>query len=254
MQTTQLRTVRKHLLESKIALITGASRGLGRAIAKSFAKEGARISICAREPTQLGAVKAELESLGADVLTTIADISYRPDVERLVATTLLQFDHIDILVNNASYLGPSPMPLLIDMPTDEYELVLRTNLLGPFMMTKAVLPGMIERREGAIINVISDAGVEAYENWGAYGSSKAALLQMTRVWASELKGTGVRVNAVDPGDMDTQMHALALPDEDPSQYPKPEEVVDVFRYLASDRSWRVTGRKLEAQNFKLARR
>lgn len=253
MQITQLRTVNKRLLDGKIALITGASRGLGRAIAKSFAEEGANLSICAREPTALSVVEAELQAFGAKVLTTTADISYKPDVERLVAATLLQFDRIDVLVNNASYLGPSPMPLLIDMPTDEFELVLRTNLLGPFMVTKAVLPSMIERGEGALINVISDAGIEAYENWGAYGASKAALLQMTRIWASELKGTGVRVNAVDPGEMDTQMHALALPDENPSHYPKPDEVVDVFLYLASNKSRRVTGRKLEAQNFKLLR-
>lgn len=242
-------TVAKGLLRGKVALITGASRGLGKAIAVQYAREGAKLSICAREPNALDVTKTELQALGVEVLSITADVSERRDVERLVATTLLRYNQIDILVNNASFLGPSPMPLLIDMPRDEFELVLKTNVLGPFMLAKAVLPGMIERGQGSIISVISDAGVEAYENWGAYGASKAALLQMTRIWAAELKGTGVRVNAVDPGEMNTQMHALAMPEEDPSQYPNPEEVVDVFIYLASNRSRRVSGRKLMAQDF-----
>ncbi len=242
-------TPRKGVLEGKVALITGASRGLGRALALSYASEGAKLSICAREPTTLNAVRKEVENLGGEVLSINADVSERRDVERLVAETLLRYDHIDVLVNNASFLGPSPMPLLIDTPTDEYELVLRTNVLGPFMLAKAVLPSMIEQRNGSIINVISDAGIEAYENWGAYGASKAALLQMTRIWAAELKGTGVRVNAVDPGEMNTQMHALAMPEEDPSKYPKPEDVVEVFLYLASNRSRRLNGRKLTATEF-----
>lgn len=209
--------------------------------------------MCAREPTALAETASEIEGLGAEVLSIAADVSQRRDVERLVAETLIRYDHIDALVNNASFLGPSPMPLLIDTPTDEYELVLRTNVLGPFMLAKAVLPSMIERGHGSIINVISDAGLEPYENWGAYGASKAALLQMTRIWAAELKGTGVRVNAVDPGEMNTRMHALALPEEDPSEYPKPEEVVDVFLYLASNKSRRVNGKKLTAQGFEMTR-
>ncbi len=249
MQTARIMPPHTGVLEGKIALITGASRGLGRALALSYAREGAKLSICARESNSLNAVKREVEALGGEVLSISADVSERRGVERLVAETLLRYDHIDVLVNNASFLGPSPMPLLIDTPTDEYELVLRTNVLGPFMLAKAVLPSMIQRRQGSIINVISDAGIEAYENWGAYGASKAALLQMTRIWAAELKGTGVRVNAVDPGEMDTQMHALALPEEDPTTHPKPEEVVDVFLYLASDKSRRVNGRKLTAAEF-----
>jgi len=253
MQIARTTPSRKGVLEGKVALITGASRGLGRALALSYAREGAKLSICARETTSLIAVKTEIETLGGEVLSVSADVSERRDVERLVAETLLRYDHIDVLVNNASFLGPNPMPLLIDTPTDEYERVLRTNVLGPFMLAKAVLPSMIERGQGSIINVISDAGIEVYENWGAYGASKAALLQMTRIWAAELKGSGVRVNAVDPGEMDTQMHALALPEEDPSKYPKPEEVVEVFLYLASNRSHRVNGRKLAAAEFELPR-
>jgi NAD(P)-dependent dehydrogenase (short-subunit alcohol dehydrogenase family) len=251
MQVARTASAKRGLLHDKVTLITGASRGLGRALAIAYAREGAKIAICAREPAALTATNTEIEELGAEVLSIVADVSQRPDVERLVAKTLLRYDRIDVLVNNASFLGPSPMPLLIDMPTDEYELVLRTNVLGPFMLAKAVLPSMIEHRQGSIINVISDAGIEGYENWGAYGTSKAALLQMTRIWAAELKGTGVRVNAVDPGEMNTRMHALALPEEDPSEYPKPEEVVEVFLYLASNKSRRVSGKKLSAQGFEV---
>lgn len=251
MQTARTATLHRGLLEGKVALITGASRGLGRALAVAYAREGAKLSICARGSSALNATRSEIEALGGEVVAISADVSERLDVERIVATTILRYDHVDVLVNNASFLGPSPMPLLIDMPADEFELILRTNVLGPFMLTKTVLPSMIERKHGSIINVVSDAGIEAYENWGAYGASKAALLQMTRIWAAELKGTGVRVNAVDPGEMDTRMHVLALPDEDPSKYPKPEEVVRVFVYLASNKSRRVTGRKLMAQEFEM---
>lgn len=182
-------------------------------------------------------------------MAVAADVGKRSDIERLAATALLKYDHIDILINNASILGPTPLPYLIDTSTDALEEVLRANFIGPFMLTKAVLPSMLERNQGLIINVISDAGIEAYQNWGAYGASKAALDHMTRVWARELAETNVRVNAVDPGDMDTDMHALAMPEEDPGQYPKPEEVVEVFLHLASNESNGVSGERFHAQEF-----
>ena len=238
-------------LKDKVVLVTGASRGLGHALAVALAREGSKVTICARQAQALQRVKQELESQGTDALAIPADVGKSQDVERLVATTLLTYGQIDVLINNASILGPTPLPYLIDTPTEAFEELLRTNVLGPFMVTKAVLPGMIERGRGSIISVISEAGINAYANWGAYGASKAALELMTRVWAAELEGTGVRVTAVDPGEMDTAMHALALPEEDPTQYPKPEEVIDVFLWLASDESLDVTGRLFQAQEFKL---
>lgn len=236
-------------LRDRVTLITGASRGLGRAIALAFAREGATVVICARHAENLHRVEKELRAHSAEVLAVPADVGDKRDVERLVGTTLLEYGRVDVLVNNASILGLTPLPYLLDTPTEVFEDVLRVNMLGPFMLTKAVLPSMVERDHGSIINVISDAGIEAYERWGAYGVSKAALEHMTRVWAAELKETGVRVNSVDPGEMDTQMHALAMPEEDPSHYPRPEKLVEVFLYLASDVSKGINGRRFYAQEF-----
>lgn len=234
-------------LKNKVALITGASRGLGRALALAFAREGADLVLCARGKKALEVVAKEVQKLGVKVLAIEADVSKKQDVERLVATALLTFDQIDILVNNASILGPSPMPYLIDYPTDAFEEVLRINTINPFMVTKAVLPSMIQRGQGSIINVSSEAGANGYPGWGAYGISKSALDLMSETWAAELENTGVRVNAVDPGDMDTKMHALAYPDEDPSQFAKPEQLTEIFVYLASDESRDVTGQRFLAQ-------
>lgn len=236
-------------LRDKVAMITGASRGLGRAVAEAFAREGATVVICARHTEDLHRVEEELRAHGAEVLAIPADVGDKRDVEWFVGSTLLEYGRVDVLVNNASILGLTPLPYLIDTPTEVFEDVLRVNVLGPFMLTQAVLPSMIERNQGSIINVISDAGIEAYERWGAYGVSKAALEHMTRVWAVELKETGVRVNSVDPGEMDTQMHALAMPEEDPSHYPRPETLVEVFLYLASDASQGISGRRLYAPQF-----
>jgi NAD(P)-dependent dehydrogenase (short-subunit alcohol dehydrogenase family) len=236
-------------LKDKVTLITGASRGLGRALALRYAREGARLVLCARDREALERVSAEVQELGARVLGVPADVSQKRDVERLVSTALLECDYLEILVNNASILGPSPMPFLIDYPTDAFEEVLRVNVLGPFMITKTVLPSMIARGQGSIINVTSEAGATGYPGWGAYGISKAALELLSQTWAAELEKTGVRVNTVDPGDMDTQMHALAYPDADPSQFVKPEQITEIFVYLASDESRHVTGQRFQAQEW-----
>jgi NAD(P)-dependent dehydrogenase (short-subunit alcohol dehydrogenase family) len=236
-------------LKNKIALITGASRGLGRALALAFARDGANLVLCARAQKTLQSVAQEVKKLGREVLAVQADVGQKQDVERLAATALVTFDHIDILVNNASTLGPSPMPYLIDYPTDAFEEVLRINTLGPFMVTKALLPSMIQQSAGSIVNVSSEAGANGYPTWGAYGISKSAIDLMTETWAAELEKTGVRVNSVDPGDMDTQMHALAYPNQDPSQFAKPESLTEVFLYLASDESQDITGKRFLAQEF-----
>ena len=127
----------------------------------------------------------------------------RADVERLTGEALARFRRVDVLVNNASSLGPTPMPYLLDYSLEDFAAVLRTNLIGPFQLTRALAGQMLAHRSGSIINVSSDAGVAGYATWGAYGVSKAALDQLTRTWAAELAGTGVRINSVDPGDMDT---------------------------------------------------
>jgi NAD(P)-dependent dehydrogenase (short-subunit alcohol dehydrogenase family) len=237
-------------LSNKKILITGASQGLGRALAMVFAKENAdSISITSRNKEGLNKVVKEINKFSPDtkVITIVGDLSLSEDVERIVATTLTAFDgRIDVLVNNASTIGPTPMPYLLDYPLEDFNKVLKTNLIAPFLMIRRVLSSMIENG-GSIINVTSDAGVIGYPGWGAYGISKFGLEGMSQTWASELQDTSVRVNWVDPGSMNTTMHRLAEPGENPEEWADPENVTDVFVFLASDESKSVTGKRFQAQ-------
>lgn len=238
-------------LKGKVILITGASRGLGRALALECARQGASLIINSRASSadDLADTERGVRALGAEVLGVVADVSDRADVERLAGESLAHFGRVDVLINNALALGPSPMPYLVDYPIEDFEWVLRTNVTGPFLLTRALVGQMLTRGTGSIINVSSDAGVIGYPTWGAYGVSKAALDHLTRTWAAELQGTGVRINSVDPGSMDTVMHRLAEPTEDPAQWAKPEDVTPVFVHLASDESAGVNGQRLDAQAF-----
>jgi NAD(P)-dependent dehydrogenase (short-subunit alcohol dehydrogenase family) len=237
-------------LVGKEILITGASQGLGREMALRFAREGASgLSIVARHPDKLNEVREEIRRIAAkiDIVATEADVSKPRDIERIIATTLAQFKgRLDVLVNNASTIGPSPMPNLLDYPVEDFREVIDTNLIGPFLLIKTVLPAMIERG-GSIINVTSDAGQVGYPGWGAYGISKFGLEGMSQTWASELEDSGVRVNWVDPGNMNTAMHRAAEPEEDPKEWANPADVTDVFVFLASDESKGVTGKRFQAQ-------
>jgi NAD(P)-dependent dehydrogenase (short-subunit alcohol dehydrogenase family) len=236
------------MVNKNVVMITGASKGLGRALTLAFAKEGARLAICSRTSNELLKVQEEAEVLGAEVLAVTADISLTRDVERFVAMTEEAFGQIDVLINNASILGPSPMPLLLDYPEEDFAEVLRVNSISPFLVARRVIPGMLQRNQGSIINVTSEAGNVGYAGWGAYGISKFAVEGLTETWADELSETNLRVNMVDPGEMDTDMHRLAVPDCDYS-LAKPEDVVNVFLYLASDKSAGITGQRFEAQEF-----
>src|SRR5260370_20130473 len=208
-------------LAGKDILITGASEGLGREMALRFAREGASgLSIVARHVDPLNKVRGEIRQIAAkiDVVAIEADVSKPRDIERIIATTLAQFKgHLDVLVNNASTIGPSPMPNLLDYPVEDFREVIDTNLIGPFLLIKTALPAMIERG-GSIINVTSDAGQVGYPGSGAYGLSKFGLEGMSQTWASELEDSGVRVNWIDPGNMNTAMHRAAEPDEHPCEW------------------------------------
>ena len=237
-------------LQGKNALITGASQGLGRQLAIEFAREGAAaLSIVARSPEKLKEVEERVRKIAPStrVLAIAADLQRQEEIERMVAATLSEFDgRLDVLVNNASAIGPTPLPYLLDYPLEDFRSVLDTNLIAPFLLIKKALPAMVEHG-GSIINVTSDAGQTGYPGWGAYGISKFGLEGMSQTWAAELEGSGVRINVVDPGEMNTAMHRAAEPEEDPNQWASPADVTEVFIYLASDESQDVNGQRFQAQ-------
>ena len=240
-----------HRLEGKQVLLTGGSKGLGRALALRFAREGVKgVAIVARGSVELNEVSSLViqANPAVDVIPIKADLGRAEELEGIVGTALGEFrGKLDVLVNNASTIGPSPMPLLIDYSLEDFRNVIETNLIAPFLIIKKTLPALIESR-GSIINVTSDAGKHGYPGWGAYGISKFGIEGMSKTWASELEKAGVRVNLVDPGDMNTAMHRAAEPEEDPSQWANPEDVTEVFVYLASDKSRKVSGRRFLAQS------
>ncbi len=238
-------------LHEKVILITGASRGLGRALALAFALHGSRLVINSRSGSADGLAETERQAraLGAQVLSVTADVSQRADVQRLAGEALARFGRVDVLINNASALGPTPMPFLLDYPIEAFDQVLHTNIVAPFLLMRALIGQMLSRKSGSVINLSSDAGVVGYPNWGAYGISKAALDHLTRTWAAELEGSGVRVNSVDPGEMDTAMKRASEPEGDSALWAKPESVTPVFVYLASDASAAVNGQRFLAQEF-----
>ena len=232
-------------LQDKVVLITGASQGLGRALALAFGGDGARVVVNARSEGSIGPVAGEIERAGAEVLALAADVSRAEDVERLVRETVARFGRIDVLVNNAGLLGPRVG--IGEYPEDEWRTVIDANLTGPFLVSKAAIPHMPEG--GSIINVVSGVSVEGRAEWGAYSVSKFGIEGLTQILAAELEELGVRANAVDPGGMRTDMRAAAYPEEDPQTRITPEENTAVFVYLASDESQGVTGERFKAQEF-----
>jgi NAD(P)-dependent dehydrogenase (short-subunit alcohol dehydrogenase family) len=234
------------MLKDKVTLITGASQGLGRALALAFAREGARVVVNARSEESVGPVAREVEDTGAEVLAVAADVSKGADAERLVDETANHFRSIDVLINNAGLLGPRVV--IEEYPEDEWRRVIDANLTGPFLVSRAAIPHL--SAGGSIINVVSGVSVEGRAEWGAYSVSKFGVEGLTQILAAELKQSGVRVNAVDPGGMRTDMRAAAYPEEDPQTRIPPEENTAVFLYLASDESKDVTGGRFKAQEFK----
>jgi NAD(P)-dependent dehydrogenase (short-subunit alcohol dehydrogenase family) len=199
------------------AIITGASRGLGLALARALAQRGWRLVVDARDAGPLEAAAREL-SAHTEVVALPGDIA---DDWHRAALVAAAGERLDLLVNNASTLGPSPQPQLATYPLGELERVYRVNVLAPLALVQRALPAL---HDGAtVINVTSDAAVEAYPGWGGYGSSKAALEQLTNILAAER--SELRIYAVDPGDMNTRLHQEAFPGEDISDRPPPEASV-----------------------------
>jgi NAD(P)-dependent dehydrogenase (short-subunit alcohol dehydrogenase family) len=229
------------------ALITGASRGLGAALARQLADQGARVALVARGIEELTRTVEAIRAAGGDAHAIAADIGDKRAVHGIAATAAAVVGPVGLLVHNASTLGHVPLRALLDTDCEALERALEVNVVGALRLTKLIVPSMVLRGQGLVVHVTSDASVNAYPGWGAYGSSKAALDQLGRVLGAELEGTGVRVVSIDPGEMNTRMHADAVPDADPSSLPDPQVVAERILLLLSDASTLANGARVEAR-------
>jgi len=205
------------------AAITGGTSGLGRALVAEWLGRGARVAFVARHADDVRRTMHELRGSHG----IVGDVSRKDDIYPLALQITGILGGLDVLVNNASSLGPVPLKLLADTDCEDLELALATNVVGPFRLTKALLGSLAasarEGRHPIVVNISSDAAVTPYETWGAYGASKAALLHLGRIWNAELSSEGVQVVSIDPGDMDTPLHELAVPGADRAALKRPED-------------------------------
>ncbi|HSK00363.1 MAG TPA: SDR family oxidoreductase [Kofleriaceae bacterium] len=234
------------------ALITGASRGLGRALAEALAARGTRLALVARDAGPLHDVVATIRARGGTAHAIAADIGDKEATHRIAGQAQGTVGELGLVIHNASTLGPTPLRLLLDTECEDLAAVLETNLVGPFRLTKALAGAMALRGAGVVVHVSSDAAVEAYPRWGAYGISKAAQDHLSRILAAELEGTGVRVLAVDPGEMDTAMHAAAIPDADRASLQRPAEVAARIVQMIEDPARAPSGARLVAPRWEIA--
>jgi NAD(P)-dependent dehydrogenase (short-subunit alcohol dehydrogenase family) len=208
------------LRDARIA-VTGGTSGLGLALVRALRARGAHVAFVARGRSDVDRVARECEGAAG----VVGDVAKKEDIHPIALQILGRLNGLDVLVNNASSLGPAPLRLLADTDCEDFELALATNVLGPFRLTKALLGALAtsarERRGAVVLNVSSDAAINAYAGWGAYGASKAALAHMSRIWQEELSAHDVRFLSLDPGDMDTPLHALAMPDADVASLKSP---------------------------------
>jgi NAD(P)-dependent dehydrogenase (short-subunit alcohol dehydrogenase family) len=204
--------------------ITGGTSGLGLALARELVRRGSRVAIVARGRERVESIAREAPG---SLFGIAGDVSRKDDIYPIATQVLGNLGGLDVLVNNASDLGPVPLALLADTECEELERALATNLLGPFRLTKALLGALAasarEGRGAVVLNISSDAAVNPYSHWGAYGASKAALHHLSRIWNEEAAADGIRFLSLDPGDMDTPLHALAVPDADRASLKRPEE-------------------------------
>ncbi|HEV8232124.1 MAG TPA: SDR family oxidoreductase [Thermoanaerobaculia bacterium] len=233
-------------------LITGGSRGLGAALGRVLARRGARVVLIARGARDLDAVVDEIRTAGGEAHAVVADVGDKNAVHPIAGAAAAVIGPVDLLVHNASSLGPTPLPLLLDTACEDLERVLAANLIGPFRLTKAIAGSMALRGRGLVVHVTSDAGVVPYPRWGAYGVSKAALDHLGRIWAEELEDTGVKFLTIDPGEMDTAMHALAMPDADRSALARPEDVAARITAIIASSETIGSGSRIEASAGKPA--
>jgi len=220
--------------------ITGGTSGLGLSLVRELLDRGAKVAFVARSRNRVERVEQELPAAHG----IVGDVSRKEDIHPITMQIVGALGGVDVLINNASYLGPIPLQLLADTECEDLERALATNFLGPFRLTKAMLGSLAasarECRRAVVVNVSSDAAVNTYPRWGAYSTSKAALLHLSCIWDEELSLVGVRVLSVDPGDMDTPFHAAAVPDADRSTLKSPEvaarELADMVAAVLSRRA------------------
>ena len=205
--------------------ITGGTSGLGLALVKTLRARDARVAFVARSGASVKRVAAESGACGI-----VGDVGRKKNTHPIALELTWNLGGLDALINNASSLGPTPLALLADTEGEDFVEALAVNVLGPFRLTKALFGALAsaarEGRGAAVVNISSDAAVTAYPGWGAYGVSKAALCHMTAIWAEEAKAEGVKFLSLDPGDMDTPLHALAVPDADPTTLKRPEDAAN----------------------------
>jgi NAD(P)-dependent dehydrogenase (short-subunit alcohol dehydrogenase family) len=221
-------------LHGKGILITGGSKGLGEGLARELAARGARLALVARGRKRLERVAADIRANGGEAVALPADVGEKAAIHPLAAVAQEMLDSVDVVIHNASTLGPAPLRLLLDTECEDLERALAVNLVGPFRLTKLLAAPMALSGGGLVLHVTSDAAVSAYPEWGAYSVSKAALDHLTRVWAAELEPFGVRFVSVDPGDMDTDLHREAVPGADPAELLDPRDAAGRLAALIAE--------------------
>ena len=227
-------------LKDKVALITGAGRGIGKAVALAYAREGAKLAICARTEPEIAQSAQEIEAIGAECLALTCDVSEEESVGKLIDAVQKRFGRIDVLINNAGVMTrPAPVT---ELEVRKWDYTIAVNLRGPFLVTRAVLPIMTRQKNGSIINVSSSIGRGAYANFVAYAASKWGLEGFTQTVAAEVKGRNVRVNSVEPGYVATKLTGYSGS--------SPESVTGVFVFLGSDEAKNITGRMLSSSGWK----
>jgi 3-oxoacyl-[acyl-carrier protein] reductase len=217
-------------LEGKAVLVTGSGRGIGRAMALAFARAGARVGLCARSEGGISEVAAMIAESGGEAAAVCGDVAEVDDARRIAAGVAGALGPIDVLVNNAGIFRVSP---LLETRPEDLDAIIRTNVRGPYLMAQAVLPAMVERRSGTIINVASMAGKKGYAGQSAYCASKHALLGLTKSLALEMREHNVRVVALSPGGVDTEMIATARPDIDRGTWMDADDVAELAVLLAA---------------------
>lgn len=240
------------VLEGTNALVTGGGRGLGEALGRRLARAGARVVLVARTAAEVEAVARSIRETGGEAHALAADVGKREDAARIAGAAAALVGPLDLLVHGASVLGPVPLRPLLDTSDRELEEALAVNVVGPFRISRLVAGAMALRGRGLVVHVTSDASVNAYPRWGAYGVSKAAFDHLARSWAVELEESGVRFLSVDPGEMDTRMHADAMPDADRATLARPDEVARRLVFLLGRAETVPSGSRLELASLEEA--